>query len=81
MPCSVVVIQSAFDVTVNGTMLPVPVADTETVCVDTLCALPAVPVKVRAVGETDSTGFVVTTSDTGSAVTMAPPTETETVVL
>jgi hypothetical protein len=79
-PEAVAVIQSALVLTVNGTVLFVPMALTITVCVETDVVPPAAPVNVSAVGETLSTAFVVTTSVTGIVV-MLPEALIESVVV
>ena len=80
VPEAVAVIQSALVFTVNGTVLPLPTVLTWTSCEVTLVVPPAWPVKFSAVGDTLSTGFVVTTRVTGIAVTLPPETITDNVV-
>lgn len=59
---------SAFEVTVYGIIVP-PIAETCTVCEELDDAEPACALNDRFVGETVSTGFVVTTRVTGMTVT------------
>ena len=81
VPDAVAVSHVALGVTVNGTILPAPIALTLTVCEATPCVPFVCPVKVSSVGETFRTGFVVTTSVTGIGVTLPPETSTVTVVV
>jgi hypothetical protein len=73
-PDSVTVSQGTVEVTVNGTMFPLPAVLTFTFCEETPCDPPACPLNVSEVGETVSTGFVVITSETGITVTLPPET-------
>lgn len=81
LPDEVAVNHDALGVTVNGTMLPDPTVLTCTVCEETLEVPELAPVKFSEVGETFSTGLLVTTSETGIAVTFPPATATDSVVL
>ena len=78
---AVAVIHAALVVTRNGTMFPAPTVLTLKVCAETLCVASACPVKFNAVGETVSTGLVVTASVTGIAVTLPPETLTDNIVV
>ncbi len=80
-PELVTVSHSESEVAVNGTVLPLPSAVTWIICDDGFCTLPW-PLNVNAVGETCSTGLLVTTRVTGSVVTLGwPETPTTTVVV
>ena len=82
VPELVAVSHDAFEVTVNGTVLPVPMVDTWNDCAATVCVPPAGPLKFSDVGETFSTGFVVTTRLTGMVVVPPwPPMLTRSAVL
>lgn len=81
VPEEVAVSQSAFEVTLNGTVLPVPMVETWNVCDGILAVVPACPLKLSDVGDTLRTGLAVTTSVTGIAVTVPPETATESSVL
>jgi hypothetical protein len=60
------------DVTVNGTAFPIPTAVTCRDCPAGVGDEPVIPVKVRLSLDSCKTGFVVTTSVTGSEVTGCP---------
>ncbi len=81
VPDSVAVSHGAVEFTVNGTRFPLPAVPTLTVCGEMPCVPPAGPLNASAVGEIRSTGFVVTTNETGIAVTLPPATFTINVVV
>jgi hypothetical protein len=73
MPDSVTVSHGEFDVTVNGTALPLPDTLTWNDCDAGLCVEPSAPLKFRPVEDSVRIALLVTTNVTGIEVNSVVP--------